>query len=152
MKLNKYEKASEYILFHMVKNQNVIQYYFNNLSYLPNEIDRELASKIVLYYKKYKNFNLSDFISYLEDNNELIKRVMYIDELKYSENYTLEEIDAYFSSIKEYIKKEEIKKLQNKMKNEMFVFFSKLDPSDVYWFIGSVNIESEIVIDDIDGV
>ncbi len=118
IKLNKYEKASEYILFHMVKNQNVIQYYFNNLSYLPNEIDRELASKIVLYYKKYKNFNLSDFISYLEDNNELIKRVMYIDELKYSENYTLEEIDAYFSSIKEYIKKEEIKKLQNKMKNE----------------------------------
>lgn len=118
IKLNKYEKASEYILFHMVKNSNVIQYYFNNLSYLPNEIDRELASKIVLYYKKYKNFNLSDFISYLEDNNELIKRVMYIDELKYSENYTLDEIDSYFNAVREYIKKEEIKKLQKQMKEE----------------------------------
>jgi len=34
---------------------------------------------------------------------------------------------------------------KNTMKNEMVVFFSKLDPSDVYWFIGSVNIEAEIV-------
>jgi DNA primase len=116
--LNKYEKASEYILFHMVKNSNVIQYYFNNLSYLPNELDRNLASKIVLYYKKYKNFNLSDFISYLEDDNELIKRVMYIDELGYSENYLLDEIDTYFNTVREYIKKEEIRKLQNKMKTE----------------------------------
>ena len=118
VRLNKYEKASEYILFHMVKNSNVIGYYFNNLSYLPNELDRNLASKIVLYYKKYKNFNLSDFISYLEDDNELIKRVMYIDELGYSENYLLDEIDTYFNTIREYIKKEEIRKLQDKMKTE----------------------------------
>jgi hypothetical protein len=102
----------------MVKNSNVIGYYFNNLSYLPNELDRNLASKIVLYYKKYKNFNLSDFISYLEDDNELIKRVMYIDELEFDKNYTLEEIDTYFNTVREYIKKEEIRKLQNKMKTE----------------------------------
>ena len=118
VKLNKYEKASEYILFHMVKNPNVILYYFNNLSYLPDEIDRKLASKIVLYYKKYKNFNLTDFINYLEDDNESIKRVLYIDELNYDEKYLLEEIDSHFESIREYIKKEEIKRLMNKMKTE----------------------------------
>ena len=43
---------------------------------------------------------------------------MYIDELKYSENYTLDEIDSYFNAVREYIKKEEIKKLQKQMKEE----------------------------------
>ena len=117
-KENKYSKASKMILFNMIRHNNIIQYYYNNLSYLPDELDRKLASEIVLFFKKYKSFNLVDFITYLEDNNELVKRVSYIDSLDISENYKMEEIDNYFDVIKEFSNKKQIENLQNKLKTE----------------------------------
>ena len=117
-KENKYSKASKMILFNMIRHNNIIQYYYNNLSYLPDELDRKLASEIVLFFKKYKSFNLVDFITYLEDNNELVKRVSYIDSLDLSENYKMEEIDNYFDVIKEFSNKKQIENLQNKLKTE----------------------------------
>lgn len=117
-KESKYEKASKIILYNMINHNNIILYYYNNLSYLPDDIDRKLASEIVLFYKKYNSFNLLDFITYLEDNSELIKRVTEIDELNLSKNYSLSEIDEYFNVIKEYSEKSQIKDLSNKLKNE----------------------------------
>ena len=117
-KENKYDKASKLILFNMIRHNNIIQYYFNNLSYLPDELDRRLASEIVLFFKKYNSFNLVDFITYLGDNSELVKRVSYIDSLDYSENYTMEEIDNCFDTIKEFSSKKQIENLQAKLKTE----------------------------------
>lgn len=117
-KENKYDKASKFILFNMIRHNNIIQYYFNNLSYLPDELDRRLASEIVLFFKKYNSFNLVDFITYLGDNSELVKRVSYIDSLDYSENYTMEEIDNCFDTIKEFSSKKQIENLQAKLKTE----------------------------------
>ncbi len=117
-KENKYDKASKLILFNMIRHNNIIQYYFNNLSYLPDELDRRLASEIVLFFKKYNSFNLVDFITYLGDNSELVKRVSYIDSLDYNENYTMEEIDNCFDTIKEFSSKKQIENLQAKLKTE----------------------------------
>lgn len=117
-KENKYSKASKMILYNMIRHNNIIQYYYNNLSYLPDEIDRKLASEIVLFYKKYKSFNLVDFITYLEDNNELVKRVSEIDSLDLSNEYKMEEIDNYFDVIKEFSNKKQIENLQEKLKTE----------------------------------
>ena len=117
-KENKYSKASKMILYNMIRHNNIIQYYYNNLSYLPDEIDRKLASEIVLFYKKYKSFNLVDFITYLEDNNELVKRVSEIDSLDLSNEYKMEEIDNYFDVIKEFSNKKQIENLQDKLKTE----------------------------------
>ena len=102
----------------MIHNNDIISYYYDNLSYLPNDIDRKLASEIVLFYKKYKSFNLLDFMTYLEDNNELVKRVISIDELHIKKDFTMEEIDEYINTIKEYEKKKQIKELSEKLKNE----------------------------------
>ena len=117
-KENKYDKASKLILFNMINHINIIQYYFNNLSYLPDEIDRKLASEIVLFYKKYNSFNLVDFITYLGDNSELVKRVSFIDSLELNKEYTMEEIDNYFDTIKEFSSKKQIENLQETLKNE----------------------------------
>ena len=118
IKKSKYDKASKIILYNMINNNDLIIYYYDNLSYLPDEIDRKLASEIVLFYKKYNSFNLLDFITYLEDNNELVKRVSEIDELNINREYTKEEIDDYFDTIKEYSNKKQIKELSEKLKNE----------------------------------
>ncbi|MBQ1496432.1 MAG: DNA primase [Bacilli bacterium] len=114
----KYEKASKYILYYMIHNNDIITYYYDNLSYLPDDIDRKLASEIVLFYKKYKSFNMQDFMTYLEDNNELVKRIIDIDELNIKNDFSIEEINEYIETIKEYEKKKQIKELSDKLKNE----------------------------------
>lgn len=118
VKINKYEKASTYILFYMINYNNIIDYYYNNLSFLPNSIDRELANEIVLFYKKFESFNFNDFLVYLGDKNELIKRVIYINDLNLKKEYLMEDIDSYFKSIKEYLNNMQIKKLTEELKNE----------------------------------
>ena len=118
LRLNKYDKASMMILFYMIKNNSLINYYYNNLSYLSNDLDKKLANSIVLFYKKYKSFNIDDFVIYLEDDKDLINRLLQIDELKYKTDYTLDEIDGYFNVIKEYSLNKEINELEIKLKNE----------------------------------
>ena len=118
LRLNKYDKASMMILFYMIKNNSLINYYYNNLSYLSNDLDKKLANSIVLFYKKYKSFNIDDFVTYLEDDKDLINRLLQIDELKYKTDYTLDEIDGYFNVIKEYSLNKEINELEIKLKNE----------------------------------
>ena len=118
IKINKYEKASKYILYRMINDNNMILYYFNNLSYLPNDTERKLASEIVLFYKKFNSFNLSDFIIYLEDKKELINLVVDISDLKYTEDELNDNIDNYFEVIKESLYNNQIKKLTSELKNE----------------------------------
>lgn len=118
IKINKYEKASKYILYRMINDNNMILYYFNNLSYLPNDTERRLASEIVLFYKKFNSFNLSDFIIYLEDKKELINLVVDISDLKYTEDELNDNIDNYFDVIKESLYNNQIVKLTSELKNE----------------------------------
>ena len=118
IKINKYEKASKYILYRMINDNNMILYYFNNLSYLPYDIERKLASEIVLFYKKFNSFNLSDFIIYLEDKKELINLVVDISDLKYTEDELNDNIDNYFDVIKESLYNNQIVKLTSELKNE----------------------------------
>lgn len=118
IKINKYEKASKYILYRMINDNNMILYYFNNLSYLPNDTERKLASEIVLFYKKLNSFNLSDFIIYLEDKKELINLVVDISDLKYTEDELNDNIDNYFDVIKESLYNNQIVKLTSELKNE----------------------------------
>ena len=118
IKINKYEKASKYILYRMINDNNMILYYFNNLSYLPNDTERKLASEIVLFYKKFNSFNLSDFIIYLEDKKELINLVVDISDLKYTGDELNDNIDNYFDVIKESLYNNQIVKLTSELKNE----------------------------------
>ncbi len=121
IKMDKYDKASKYIIFNMIKNNKIILYYFNNLSYLPFDIDRKLANEIVLFYKKYNSFNINDFVTYLEDKKDLIDLVLKIDSMdfKVEDDYSI--IDSYFKTIREYINKKEITNLTNELKKEINV-------------------------------
>ncbi|MBQ9024543.1 MAG: DNA primase [Bacilli bacterium] len=118
VKSNKYEKASKYILYRMIHDTNMILYYFDNLSYLPDELDRKLANEIVLYYKKFNSFNINDFVIYLEAKKDLINLIINIDDLNYTKEELEDSIDNYFNVIKESLYNNQINKLTNQLKNE----------------------------------
>ena len=118
IKQTKYDKASRYIIYRMIKDPNIILYYFNNLSYLPNENARKLANEMVLYFKKFKSFGINDFVIYLEDKKDLINLIIDIDEDEYTKEELEDNIDNYFNVIKESLYKNQIDKLTNDLKNE----------------------------------
>ncbi len=114
---DKYNKASKYIIYNMIKNNNYILYYFDNLSFLPNEIDRKLANEIVLFYKKFNSFNLNDFIVYLGDKKELINLLIEIDSMDLLICENENDLQSYFKTIKEYLSSTKINNLQNELKS-----------------------------------
>ena len=118
IKVDKYDKASKYIIYNMIKNNSIILYYYNNLSYLPNNLYRKLANEIVLFYKKFNSFTITDFVTYLEDKKELIDLINKIDDMDIKPVSELSEIDGYFKTIREYTYKKEINDLTIKLKTE----------------------------------
>ena len=102
----------------MIHDTNMILYYFDNLSYLPDELDRKLANEIVLYYKKFNSFNINDFVIYLEAKKDLINLIINIDDLNYTKEELEDSIDNYFNVIKESLYNNQINKLTNQLKNE----------------------------------
>ena len=116
IKKDKYDKASKYILFNMIKNNEYILYYFNNLSILPNDLDRKLANEIVIFYKKYESFNINDFVVYLEDKKDLINLIIQLDNMDLEVCESTKDLDTYFKVVREYVANIEISKLQNELK------------------------------------
>lgn len=116
VRLNKYNKASDIIIYNMIKNTNYISHYYNNLSYLPDPLYRKLANEIVLFYKKYESFNINDFIVYLEDKKDLINIVARVQDMGLSLCENTDELDSYIKVIKEYISKKKIDDLTKELK------------------------------------
>lgn len=117
-KMDKYQKACDTIIYNMIKNNNYILHYYNNLSYLPDPLYKKLANEIVLFYKKFESFNLNDFIVYLEDKKDLINVIIKIDSMELNHCEELDELNSYFKVIKEYISKKKINDLTNELKIE----------------------------------
>ena len=117
-KIDKYIKASDNIIYNMIKNNNYILYYYDNLSYLPDPLYKKLANEIVLFYKKFESFNINDFIVYLEDKKDLINILVKIDNMPIKLCENADELNSYFKTIKEYISKKKINDLLNKLKTE----------------------------------
>lgn len=120
-KKNKYEKAEEYLIYYMLKNEDAIKLYEEKVGYLTNKLLSDVANYILEFYYKYEYINVSDFILFLEDKTELINEVLIIDELnlplEYDENTLLE----YINTIDKGILKKKIDKLKDEIKNEVDV-------------------------------
>ncbi|MDD2181398.1 MAG: DNA primase [Bacilli bacterium] len=116
--INKYIMAEQNLLFYMLKNKEVISVYNKNVSFMPTSRYRFLAQEINYFYREYKYFDLADFFSFVADNEEIIKTVGEIQNLKLKDDYTLEEIDDYVNVIREYHINYECKRLMEQMNKE----------------------------------
>ena len=118
-KKDKYLKAYEQIIYFMLNNDWVITQVENERLIFPTEVMRTTVSEITYYYKKYGNINVADFYTYIQDKENILIFLNDILGSSYSENTTKDELFEYFKVVKEYIKKQEIKRLTGLMKKEV---------------------------------
>ena len=119
VKKDKYIKAVEQILYFMLNNDWVISQVESEHLVLPNEQSRVLSSEIIYYYKKYGVITVADFYTYIQDKEDILELLNGILAGDYNETTTKDELFLYFSVVRDYGVKQEIKRLTNSMKKEV---------------------------------
>jgi len=115
---SRYILAVYELLYAMLLNKDYFRIYLNELGYLLNKEERELASMIGGYIKKYNTINEADFISYVESNEKLSEILSDIIATNQKENVTEKEFYDILNTVSICINEEEIKKLKEEIKKE----------------------------------
>ena len=119
--LNKYQKAEMNLLYYMLKNKNHVLQFEASGTFLPTDKYRFLAREICAYTKKCGNISPADFLTFVIENEDIVKTLGEITTLDLKEEASESEIEDYLNCINEYNKKIVIEKLQLKMKNTIDV-------------------------------
>jgi len=119
--VNKYQKAEMNLLYYMLKNKNTVMQFEASGTFLPTDKYRFLAREICAYTQKCGNINAADFLTFIIENEEVVKTLGEITTLDLKEEASPGEIEDYLNCINEYNRKIEIEKLQLKMKNSIDV-------------------------------
>lgn len=117
-KLDKYQKATYLILYTMLNCYDAVIKYEKQLNFLPTRPARYLANEIIYYYKKNQSLVLADFMSTLQDKEEMdtmLKEVLSYVEL---DEVNFDAIDEYISVIKGYNSNRATKRLMEQLRNE----------------------------------
>lgn len=118
VRLNQYDKATQNIVYYMLKDEKIISLVEKKITFFPNEEYRALSNEIISYYHKYNSINIADFISYLSNNESLLKLFNEIMNARIKEKYTNEEIEDYIKVINDYPIKRKINELERQIKEE----------------------------------
>ncbi len=117
-KKDKYNLATNALLYYMMIDKRCLQYYDEGKIYFPNEEERFLASEISYYYQKYGMITPADFYTYLQDKENLLMVLNQVLELELDPNLSEKALLDYIHTLKEYQVKKEIEKLEKTMKQE----------------------------------
>jgi DNA primase len=116
---NKYDISEIRILYLMLYHDDVILYFENSLGYLIHDNMSHLAYKIIEFRNDYGYFNYSDFIDYISDSEELNNTLREVMRYHNNEEYTLEELEDYINTIKEFSVKRRIESLKREMNSTL---------------------------------
>ncbi len=109
---DRYDKAQMYLLYYMLNNEDVVSMYDQQVTYMPNDKYRKLATYISCFYKENGYVQVADLMTYLSNYEGMIDIVSEILSLDLKEEYTKNEINDYIFVIKDYNIKNEISRLQ----------------------------------------
>ncbi len=115
---NKYERASLEFIYYMLFSERAINVYDSKKLYFINSSLRALAGEISYYYHNYGKITIADFYTYLNDKEELLTSYEEVINLNLNEEVEDETLDEYAKVISDYNVRQEIKRLEEKLKNE----------------------------------
>lgn len=116
---DKYRKSEIRIIYLMLNNKEVIRKYEKNLGFLPNDDMKKLANEIVYFKEINGGWDYADFITYVMNKPWLKESLDIVLNTEQSEEYSKEELEDYFTTIKKFEVEKQINKLTNKMKETL---------------------------------
>lgn len=119
VKLSKYEKSEQALLYYMLRSEMVIKIYDKKNTYMPTPKYRHLAFQISYFCKQHGNINISDLITELRDDPESLKTIGEVNMLKLKDEVDVDAIDDYINNIRIYNEKNEADKYKNELKQEV---------------------------------
>ena len=116
-KMTGLEKAEISLLYYMLNSKDVIKMYDRKVTHIPDSEYRILAHEISEYYHKYERFDVSDFLDYISEYEDILNTLNFILSQKIKEEYTIEDIDGYINKISKSVLQEQMDKISTKIKN-----------------------------------
>lgn len=116
---DKYRKSEIRIIYLMLNNKEVIKKYEKNLGFLPNEDMKKLANEIVYFKQTNNGWDYADFITYVMNKPWLKESLDIVLNTEQSEEYSKEELEDYFTTIKKFEVEKQIKRLTQMMKETL---------------------------------
>ena len=116
---NKYRQAIEQVIYYMLTNDWVISDVEKERLLLPEDDVRILVQEIIYYYKTFGVITVADFYTYIQSKKELLAVVDEILNSSYNDVVSKDELYLYFKVIREYSKKKQIERLEEKMNKEV---------------------------------
>ena len=111
--------GSEKILYFMMNGEEYIREYKKKLGFFEDSLYREIANEIVYFYETNKEITVADFITYVNDKNDIRDKVMEIVNDSANDEVTIEAMDEYIDALSRVLVKNEIKRLKKLMKSEL---------------------------------
>ena len=111
--------GSEKILYFMMNGEEYIREYQKKLGFFEDSLYREIANEIVYFYETNKEITVADFITYVNDKNDIRDKVMEIVNDSANDEVTIEAMDEYIDALTRVLVKNEIKRLKKLMKSEL---------------------------------
>ena len=116
-KKNKYDVASEKLLYYMMNDVKYIYLFDKEIGYFTKKMYKLIYSDIEVYFEKNKSIKLADFISFSFRNEYSYSYVLSIISNNESEELDISLFKKYLSIFKDFLNNEEVLELKNKMKN-----------------------------------
>ena len=116
---DKYRKSEIRIIYLMLNNKEVIRNYEKNLGFLPHEDMKKLANEIVYFKQINGGWDYADFITYVMNKLWLKEALDIVLNTEQGEEYSKEELEDYFTTIKKFEVEKQISNLTNKMKETL---------------------------------
>lgn len=116
---DKYRKSEIRIIYLMLNNKEVIKKYEKNLGFLPNEDMKKLANEIVYFKQTNNGWDYADFITYVMNKPWLKESLDIVLNTEQTEEYSKEELEDYFTTIKKFEVEKQIKRLTQMMKETL---------------------------------
>jgi len=116
---DKYYIAPRAVLYYMIEDEKILDYYNKNGIFFTNEKFRTFASEIAYSKKKYEQTNIADYYIYLSDKPELLQILQEIVklDLEIEEEHILDAVYDYIKVMEEDYRNQEIKRLKELIKN-----------------------------------
>ena len=117
-KKDAYTMNAEKIIYYMLNGKEYIDEYQKVLGFFEDALDRNIANEIIYYYRENKMINPADFITYINDKEEIKEKVLKIVSDVDESVLSIESMDDYLKRLDKIMIKNEIKRLKEQIKEE----------------------------------